>query len=118
MHVECSWNRSSNKLLTFYNQQPSLCNIRRLCIYRRSNLQRATTFRKVDTLKQSYAKGRNSLPYKLRTFDSSQPNSKKKRRTKCSFGKEMSQTLPISSKPTKVGYRVCIINKEDQPNES
>mgnify|MGYP001009611004 CR=1 FL=1 len=75
-------------------------------MYRRKILLRVTTLRKVDTLKQSYAKGNCLTPYKLQTFDNLQPNSKKKRRTKCSFGKEMSQTLPISSKPTTVSYLV------------
>ena len=62
-----------------------------VCIYRRTNLLRVTTLRKVDTLKQSYAKGNCMIPYKLQTFDNLQPNSKKKRRTKCSFDKETSK---------------------------
>lgn len=61
-------------------------------IYRRTNLLRATDRLKSDTLKQSYAKGRDFLPYKLQTFDNLQPNSKKKRRTKCSFGEKSLKT--------------------------
>ena len=63
-----------------------------VCIYRRLNLRRVTDRLKTDTRKQSYAKGRKSLPYKLQTFDNLQPNPKKKRRTKCSFGEKSLKT--------------------------
>ena len=63
-----------------------------VCIYRRLVLLRVTDRLKSDTLKQSYAKGRKSLPYKLQTFDNLQPNPKKKRRTKCSFGEKSLKT--------------------------